>query len=283
MGIIKKIFKLKNKDNKIISGDIYYPEMIDGKLPLVIISHGFKGFKDWGFLPYVSSKFAENGNIVICFNFSLNGNPGNDLIVSNVEDFANNTITREVEDLQFLIDSALKPAFAEFTPIKQFWNGSIFLLGHSLGGAISLIVAQNNSVVSKVALWASIAKLDRYTKRQKIEWKKKGFLEFTNLRTNQHLRMNVSYLEDIEKNNKKYDLPGITAKLDKPVLLIHGKQDVTVPAKEAQMMINADNNKVVSYKLIEKTGHTFGIEHPLTKITPALEEAINLTSGFFQL
>ena len=41
--------------------------------PCIIYVHGFKGFKDWGFVPYTCEYFAKNGFFVISFNFSHNG------------------------------------------------------------------------------------------------------------------------------------------------------------------------------------------------------------------
>ncbi|MFH1052375.1 MAG: alpha/beta hydrolase [bacterium] len=283
MKINKTYFELKNKRQRIISGDIYFPEENQNKLPLLIISHGFKGFKDWGFFPYISSKFAEQGFITICYNFSMNGKPNDDLIVTNLDDFANNTVSSQTEDLHYLINSVVQNSIKEFDLIQKNWNGSIYLMGHSLGGGVSLLVSVIEPKISKIALWASIAKFDRYTGRQKKEWKKKGFLEFKNQQTNQLLKMNVSYLEDVEFNKEKFDLLKLIPQLEKPVLLIHGMQDLTVPLKEAQMLIDADQKNIINNIFIERTGHTFGIEHPFTKTTSALEDAIKSTIDFFRL
>jgi len=35
--------------------------------------HGFKGFKDWGFVPYIGETFASKGFAFLTFNFSHNG------------------------------------------------------------------------------------------------------------------------------------------------------------------------------------------------------------------
>jgi pimeloyl-ACP methyl ester carboxylesterase len=281
MTVAKEYFQIENKFGDILSGDIYYPVANKGKSPLIIISHGFKGFKDWGFFPYISNLFALRNSIVICFNFSHNGNPNREMIITDTKKFADNTISKEINDLEFIISIFTKDIVEEFSRVKEIWNGSIFLLGHSLGGGVSLLVARKNPLVKKVALWASIAKFDRYTERQKNEWKKQGYIEFTNQRTNQLLRMNIDYLEDIEEN--KYNLPLIISQMSIPVLLIHGKQDVTVPMKEAQILIDSDVNNILSYEIIENTGHIFGIEHPFFGTTPALENAINLTFDFFKL
>jgi len=281
MNLNKTYFELNNQHVRIISSDLYYPSNLSKKNPLIFICHGFKGFKDWGFFPYVSETLALNGFITICFDFSLNGKPDKNLFVTNIHDFANNTVSHELDDLNDLITAIQNNSIDEFKPLKEFWNGEIYLLGHSLGAAISILTALNNPKITKIALWAPIAKFDRYTKRQKDVWKQNGFLEYTNQKTNQLLRMNISYLLDVENNKEKFNLPSAIANLIIPILIVHGKQDVTVPLAEVQMLIEA--NQEIRAKIIEKTAHTFGVEHPFSETNPALEEAINSTIDFFRL
>jgi len=279
--INKEYFEIINDFGDVISGDLYYSDTISGKNPLVIVSHGFKGFKDWGFLPYLSKCLAQKNCIVICINFSLNGKPDENLIITKPEDFARNTVTREKTDIKKVIESFISFKEPLFDKVIDYWNGKTFLFGHSLGAGVSLLTAMHNPMIYRVALWSSIAKFDRYTERQKKEWKKTGYMEFVNQRTNQPLKMNVSYLEDIEVN--AYDLPSQIPDVNFPLLLIHGKQDVTVPLKEAQMLIDTNKYHQIKYHFIENTGHTFGIEQPFTKPTVALEEAISKTLKFFGL
>ena len=44
-----------------------------GDHPCLIYLHGFKGFKDWGFVPHAGHFFARNGFSFLTFNFSHNG------------------------------------------------------------------------------------------------------------------------------------------------------------------------------------------------------------------
>jgi len=281
--INKAGFQIENNIDEYIAGDIYFPIQTNRKIPVVFISHGFKGWKDWGFFPYVSERIAKAGAIAVCFNYSLSDiKEGSDL-VSDIDKFANNTISQELEDLNILINSFNDLTIPEFQGLEKYWNNDIYLLGHSMGGGISLITAKTNLSVKKVALWSSVAKFDRYTERQKDIWKKKGLIEFANRKTNQMLRMNHSYLEDVNNNQDLFNLPNTIAGLNTPVLLIHGRQDVTVPLKEAEMLIKADRNNIITTEIIEKTGHTYGIEHPFQGTTPALEKAINKTIEFFSL
>jgi ATP:cob(I)alamin adenosyltransferase len=39
----------------------------------VVLVHGFKGFKDWGFFPHTAEALAADGHAAISLNFSLNG------------------------------------------------------------------------------------------------------------------------------------------------------------------------------------------------------------------
>jgi predicted alpha/beta-fold hydrolase len=79
---------------------------IDGSFagkPCLIYVHGFKGFKDWGFIPFAAEYFAERGFLVITFNFSHNGINGNKLVFTELDKFANNTFSREISELKEVI------------------------------------------------------------------------------------------------------------------------------------------------------------------------------------
>ena len=50
---------IKGSDSKEILVDLIYKGESENR-KVVIFSHGFKGFKDWGCFPLVSRYFAEN-------------------------------------------------------------------------------------------------------------------------------------------------------------------------------------------------------------------------------
>ena len=52
-----------------IRADIRYLENCKEYISIIIGCHGFKGFKDWGFWPYIGEKFAENGFISVNIKF----------------------------------------------------------------------------------------------------------------------------------------------------------------------------------------------------------------------
>ncbi|MGA2297586.1 MAG: prolyl oligopeptidase family serine peptidase [FCB group bacterium] len=275
--VIKEEFRIYNSKNLPINGDIRYPNKT-GKFPAILVLHGFKGFKDWGFMPYVSEQLASIWAMTLCINFSHNGiKDSKDLFVDDLENFAENTVSQEVDDVECVINAIYSN---EIDDLRERWNGEIYLIGHSLGGGISMLTAKQDDRINKIALWATIGKFDRYTDRQKKDWKEKGYIEFVNAKTNQMLKMNYKYLEDLEKNNY-YLLNDVLAEIKIPVLIVHGLQDLTIRPKEIRDMLDGNLNANIKVEFVPKTGHTFGIEHPFNKTTIALEKAIELTSEFF--
>ena len=71
-------FELPGPNGSVIRGDVRLSDS-DGKRPVVIICHGFKGFKDWGFHPFIGEALAAAGFVAVHINFSHNG-VGEDLL-----------------------------------------------------------------------------------------------------------------------------------------------------------------------------------------------------------
>ncbi|WP_290663001.1 MULTISPECIES: alpha/beta fold hydrolase [Ignavibacterium] len=243
----------------------------------LILVHGFKGFKDWGFWPYTAEYFSKEGFNVISFNFSHNGVGDSFTEFDEPDKFANNTISLEVNELNEIIDNVSK---GKLNKIKC---SSIGILGHSRGGAVSILASASNDSVKALAVWASVAKLDRYTERQKNEWRQKGFIEILNSRTNQMMRMNVALLEDIESNkDSTLNIEKAVKNLNKPFLIIHGEQDLTVPVEEGKLLYEYSDKKLTEFEIIPSSGHTFDIVHPFKSSNNKFERVLEKTLTFFK-
>lgn len=253
---MSKDYTLETKEKEKLAVTAYWKGGAENK-PCLIYVHGFKGFKDWGFVPYLSEYFAAKGFFVITFNFSHNGIGENLTEFTELDKFAENTYSREISELNEIID-AYKRGFFEAGGI-----GKITLLGHSRGGGISLAAARKRDDISAVLLWASISKFDRYTERQKKEWHKKGYMEALNTRTKQVMRLNAVLLDDIEKNSAdSLNLEKAVRELKKPLFIGHGEQDLTVPIKEGEALYSWADKKMTEFVKIPNTGHTFNISYP---------------------
>ena len=131
---------------------------------------------------------------------------------------------------------------------------------------------------------SAISRLDRYSERQKEEWKEKGYFEVLNTRTNQIMRLNISLLEDIEKNSDGIlNLEKAVKELNRPLLIVHGDQDLAVKIDEAEKIYNWSDKQKTEYLKIMKAGHTFDIKHPFDGSNDKFERVLDTTNKFFQL
>jgi dipeptidyl aminopeptidase/acylaminoacyl peptidase len=273
---MNKDFVLNTKKNEKIRITTYGYENLE-TAPCLIFVHGFKGFKDWGFWPYTGNFFAGKGFFVLSFNFSHNGIGEGVTEFAELDKFAKNTFSLELEELNEIIDTYLHNFFGKRSGKK------IGIIGHSRGGGDALIVSSKRKEIKAVVTWAAVANFNRYTKRQAKEWQRNGFFEVLNTRTNQMMRLNVSLLEDIEKN--KTDLLNIEKaanNLNKPLLVLHGEQDLSVPLKEGEQIYNWSNKELTEFHKIKATGHTFDITHPFEGSNPKFDSVLEKTLNFFK-
>ena len=247
-----------------------------GKSPCIILVHGFKGFKDWGFWPVLAEYFANNNYFVLSFNFSHNGIGKNLTEFSELDKFAQNTFSLEISELSELINAYLNNYFG---PVQ---NKKIGLLGHSRGGAVTFLTSLINKNISAIAVWATVAVLDRYSKRQKEKWRKEGVFELMNSRTKQVMRLNTTLLDDLEKNiNDSLNIEKAVKQFNKPLLIAHGDQDLVVKIKEAELLYSwADKSQTEFFK-IHGTGHTFDMQHPHVGANKKFDILMNKTLQFF--
>lgn len=242
----------------------------------IILVHGFKGFKDWGYAPYLGEYFSNKGYFVITFNFSHNGIGENKFEFTELRKFANNTFTREITELEDVVKAYQNNKFGLVD------NPSVGLIGHSRGGAIVLLAASGLENVKVVSTWGSVATLDRYSDRQKDVWREKGFFSVMNMRTKQEMRLNLTLLEDLEVNkNGKLNIKKNIEELNKPLLIIHGTEDLAVKQKEAELLYSWSNKEITEFKLVDNTGHTFGCVHPFKGTNNKFDFVLKSTLDFF--
>mgnify|MGYP000197480063 CR=1 FL=1 len=242
----------------------------------IILVHGFKGFKDWGYAPYFGDYFSDKGYLVLTFNFSHNGIGKNKFEFTELEKFANNTFTREIKELEDVVNAYQNNSFGKVE------NPKIGIVGHSRGGAISLLTAPRLKNLMAVATWGSVATLDRYSERQKENWREKGYFSVMNMRTKQEMRLNVSLLEDLDSNrNDSLNIEKSVSELNKPLLICHGTEDLAVKLSEAEMLFSWADKENTDFKIIENTGHTFGCVHPFEGTNDKFDYLLSLTLSFF--
>ena len=274
--MMRKSFNLINSSDENIHGDLRYREGIKNA-PAIIICHGFKGFKDWGFFPILAEGLAEDGYATITFNFSRNGIGADPNNFTELDRFATNTYSHELNDLRIVIDAVSKGEIGSniIDPEK------IGLLGHSRGGGIVLLYASEDDRIQCVVTWSAIARVERYSEEVLKRWEEEGYIEIENKRTNQMMRINKDFLTDIKKNSKKLNVLKAAESMEMPALVVHGESDESVPVSEADEIYGRLQGYGNELEIIEGGTHTFGIRHPLEGVTPEFETVVDLTEIFF--
>lgn len=248
-----------------------------GSCPVVIICHGFKAFKDWGPFPHIGTWFAEHGFASIVFNFSHNGIGADPRRFTEHDLFEKNTISLEIEDVRTILD-ALE---ARRLPGAAYDRNRVGLVGHSRGGGIALVTAREDARVHAVALWSSVSTFNRYTPEQIARWREKGSLQLHSISATKTFRMGIDLLRDAEQNRERFDLINAAAHLDKPLLIVHGSEDVPVKIQEAERLYDASDKSRTQFVRLEGVGHMYGAKHPYRHESPTLTHILDVTGAWF--
>jgi uncharacterized protein len=267
-----------SKKNKILIDVCYNLNSI--KKDIIIFSHGFKGFKDWGPFNLMSKSFANDGYFFIKFNFSYNGTTldhPSDFV--DLKSFGNNNFSLELDDLGLMIDWLHSDiVFKNEINIK-----AINLLGHSRGGAISILKANEDNRVAKVVSWAAPSDFTNRMEQSKLDtWKEKGVAYVFNSRTKQNMPLYYQFYLDCINNSERIDIKRAASKLNKPLLIVHGTDDPTVLITDAYDFISCNKNTVLHE--IKDANHVFGVMHPynLDNYPNSFQEAIDVSLKFLK-
>jgi pimeloyl-ACP methyl ester carboxylesterase len=267
----------------ILRGDVRHvtagvPPDPGGGKTVIVVCHGFKGFKDWGFFPYLSEALAERtGATVVSFNFSGSG-IGSDLEnFTDLEGFARNTFSREVSDLDVVLDGvqAGRLGDASFAPPE-----SVGLIGHSRGAAAAILVGARRSEIGAVVTWAGIGSVYRYEDGFARSFSEGDVMEILNVRTGQRLPLYRDVLDDMRRNRADLDMETAAGVLGSTLLIVHGTADEAVPVSEAYSLRAAAASAELA--VIDGAGHTMDASHPFPGTNPRLEEAVSRSVAHFR-
>ncbi len=282
MAIVQNAFLIPGSDQKPILTDITYDNEA-GQRPAVIYVHGFCGFKDWGNFNLIADLFTRSGFTFIKFNFSHNGtSPEHPEDFVDPEAFALNNYTRELYDLEQVINWCLNPA----NPCSAYIHPEkIALLGHSMGGGISILKAAQNKNIKALCTWASISVCKtpwRNWPQEKLdEWEKTGAQYYLNSRTNQQLPMYYQLYTDYYTHQEELDIMKAASSLSIPFLICHGTQDTSVTIDNAYLLQQAAPH---SRLFTVYSDHVFGRKHPWTSVILPLpaQEVVEECIRFFR-
>lgn len=260
--------RLEGSDGGPLHVDVRTGARTGERRPTVIICHGFKGFKDWGFFPRIAERLAQAGFTAISFNFSGSGVAEGDQF-TELERWRSQRPSTDLQDIGTVVDHALDD-----------WASSVSLVGHSRGGALAILHASRDPRVAALVTWAAIDHFMRFSEDDIVRWRHEGRLDVLNTRTGQVLPIGRAALDDVEQHQHDLlDVTGAAGRLSQPWLIAHGGQDPTVEVATASRLAAAARNPA-ELLTIEGADHTFGVRHPWAGTTPHFDRLEAATVAF---
>lgn len=276
MAIAKQSARVRCADGLTMGLDVYGPAGESRPLPVAVLCHGFKGFKDWGMFPPLAERLAASGRAIALFDFSHNGVgvlPGE---FSRLDLFERQTVSRHVADLgavlDFLDGQGEGAAFAAACNLQR--NRHFNVVGHSLGGAVAVLRAADDARIVQVAALNGLADLDVLSPAQIDELQRNGKVVIKNQRTGQDMPLGKSWFDDA----RKADVEGAATQVFVPALIVCGASDESVRPEHSERL----NSWIAGSRLTSVPGadHVFNCKHPFAGWTPQLEAVAKELDAF---
>jgi pimeloyl-ACP methyl ester carboxylesterase len=267
-GVIRLPFSRDPRPGDTIRGDVRIP---DGPPPraAVVVAHGFKGFKDWAFFPWLAEQLTGVGYAVVTFNFSRNGIGADPDRLTDLDRFAANTLSLEQEELGAVLSEVLDGGLLPRRPRR------VALLGHGRGGGHGVLAATAEPRVGALVTWASVARFDRWSEETKALWRAEGRIWVLNQRTGEQMPVGLGLLEDFEAHRSELGVVAAAPRVEAPWLIVHGTEDLTVWPGDAETLARA--NPRARIHRVERAGHAFEVGHPFGGASQELRETMDRT------
>jgi dienelactone hydrolase len=276
---MKKIqnIQISGRHDKDILADLFFEEN-GTKKEVVLFCHGYKGYKDWGAWNLVAEEFARQGFFFVKMNFSHNGGTIDQPIdFPDLEAFGENNFIKELDDLETVMDwLSAGDSYDQEMDLNQ-----LTLIGHSRGGGIVLLKANEDNRVKKVVTWAGVSDFaSRFPEGEVLaQWEKAGVAYVHNGRTKQEMPHYFQFFTTFKENEERLTIKTAVSSLKIPFLIVHGDLDETVGMGEAQSLKSW--NDTAALRIIAGANHTFGSSQPWNENTlpkhlkAAVEETLN--------
>ncbi len=282
-------WSIPGTDGEPILGDTHLPADGTAARGTLLIAHGFKGYKDYGFLPMLAARAADEGFVAHRFNFSHSGMTNEIDTFARPELFERDTWGRQTDDLNAVAEAVKQGDLPSATEAKRH---PVFWFGHSRGGVTCLLTAARLTRENKahpllpagIVTAASPHVASSLSEEDKTKLREEGRLLSPSGRTGQDLYVGKAWLDDIEAHPEAHDpyraagvYPGLR-------LVVHGTSDATVPVSAAHAYADAVGGHA-ELVLIEGASHTFDAPNPLpidADPPPATRQAIDATIDFLQ-
>jgi len=198
----------------------------------VITCHGLMSSKDSEKYVEIGRRFCGEAFAVLRFDFRGCG--------ESKGLFTDTSLTERIEDLESALDF-----------VQEQGYGRVGVMGSSLGGTVSILVASKDRRIKALVTWATPCHLDELFRAGVIEG-----------------------LDKLRLDSKKYDVVKAVKETHCPILIVHGSLDEQVPMSHAGV-IYENVNEPKDIQIIE------GADHRLTNPIHR-RRAVELTLDWFK-
>ena len=270
-------FEIPGAGGEVVRGNLHLPAGDPGgPLPVLLVLHGFKGYKDYGFFPHLTQRLADSGLVTVRFNFSHSGIDDDPSTFGRPDLFERDTWSKQLADVQAVIAAAEAD---ELPHAGRMDLSRLAVLGHSRGGVTALLTAGGGPRIKAVVSLSAPAGTDNLTKHQKQIIRDVGYIVSPSSRTGQDLRIGRALLDDLEQNAEELDMLAAVGRIEAPLMIVHGAADASVPVDCARVIAGAYSGEP-EMLLLDGAGHTFDCTNPFAGPSPALETLIAAVSAF---
>jgi dienelactone hydrolase len=240
--------------------------------PAVLLVHGFKGFKDYSFLPVFAERLARAGFVAVTATVSGAGVDAEGTF-SRLDRFARNGYTRELDDLRAVVDE-LRAGGLDTAPPT-----SLGVVGHSRGGGMAILLAAECDADALVT-WNAIGAVRRHTERELEAWRAAGTIHIVHKRLGIRLPLDYEVVEDcLQHEHGRLDIAAAARRLRTPWLQLHGTDDETVPFAEGEALARIGGPQH-HFDPVAGGRHTWGAVHPWAGSTPTCDDVFGRTLRF---
>ncbi|MCH7961137.1 MAG: alpha/beta fold hydrolase [Planctomycetes bacterium] len=266
MTALESPWSITGADGQTILGDCHTPARTP--LGVLLIVHGFLGYKDYGMFPPLARAMANAGYIAHRFNLSHSGMTNAIENFERLDLFERDTWRKQVHDVCTVVRAIDRGELAG-------QNLPYALFGHSRGGDTCLLAAAEmfeqrnprppNAVITAAAP-SALCRMDEPTRAAVLA---QGFIETRSNRTGQTLRIGKAWLQEQIDDPDWHDLCARIRSIACPLLILHGQSDPTVPVQDARELADAARTQrpgqITEIHIVPDASHVFNTPNPMPR------------------
>ena len=223
-----------------VVGMLHLPERRKGRVPAVVMMHGFTGTKVESHRMFVKMAriLCGAGIAVLRFDFRGSGD--------SAGNFSSMTISGEIQDA--------RAAMRFMRARKEVDPGRVGVLGLSMGGMVAALLMGEDQRIPVAALWGAVSDpqyqvAQKMTPESRKQLKQMGCADYGGLAVGQ------CFFDDIVKHEPLKVIQRTKA----AVLVVHGGEDETVPVKASADYEKAlkKAGRAVIRHVVRGASHTF--------------------------